>query len=884
MTELVAQSSELSIRRALPPLADTDVALGIRARLQTVVRARPGAGAITDGHQTLTFAELAARACAVAEALWALADPADPTDAAEQVEPVAMLCGHDGPAVATALGVILSGHPLLVMDPQVPVARLRGFVEQLGARTCVTDAAHQQAAAEIVAASTEPAAGQAPGRPAGRVLLSPAESPSAAGSAWAASPVWQRPLDPAATAVLGFTSGSTGRPKVVALDHRQLVGDAWACATATDCISADDVMANTLPMAFAAGMNAALTGPLVGARMALYDPRAGGIAGLAAWIERVGVTTLHTSPAMLRALTAASPTPQQLRRLRSLTLGGEAAHGRQVAAARPLLPPTCTVFHRLGSTETGLVAEFRLGAGDPTPEGPLPAGVPLGHTHLALIDDQGRPVPQGQPGRLVVTRSHLAQGYWNDPEHTAEAFTDNPDGTRSFRSNDLGRIDEQGQLRLLGRRDHSVKVRGYLVEPGEVDAVLFAQPGIAEAVTVGLPRPDGLSNRLVAYVVSTAERPNAAAVRAGLRSRLPSHMVPETVVFRDALPRTDRGKIDRSALPPPPPPVGGTPPISEWESVIAMVWAQALELDEVPRDADFFELGGDSLAAEALIAAVTRDLGVPADGLSSALLVEAPTVAEFARRLRRSPDRRRTTLTTLNPTGTQPPLFLLAGGGGLGVTFVALARHLGADRPVYGLHAHALEHRGIPDWSVGAAARRHVATIRSIQPYGPYYLAGHSFGGVLAFEMGQQLRRAGERVGLLTILDSFPPDPELVPAGPPLSPLGRIKDAVGLAITGLVPTPGIGQYWRFHRQCQFLARRYHTAPYPGRTLVMVAGSAEQNARSQWGPHLSGSWQIQTIGGDHHSMLREPHAATLGAMLTSALAEAQDTAGRSLASS
>ncbi|HEX2807372.1 MAG TPA: AMP-binding protein, partial [Kineosporiaceae bacterium] len=807
---------------------------------------------VTDAEQSLTFADLALRACAVAEALRTLPDPA---------EPVAMLCGHDTTAVATALGVILSGHPLLVMDPQTPVTRLRGYVQRLGARTCVADAAHHQAAAEIVSAS------------AGQVLRTPAEAAPTPGIDWAASPVWERPLDPTRTAVLGFTSGSTGRPKVVALDHRQLVGDAWACATATDCISADDVMANTLPMAFAAGMNAALTGPLVGARMAMYDTRARGIAGLAAWIEQAGVTTLHTSPAMLRALTAAVPAPEQLRRLRSLTLGGEAAHGRQVAAARGLLPQTCTVFHRLGSTETGLVAELRLSAGDPTPEGPLPVGIPLGHSRLALVDDEGRPVPQGRPGRLVVTRTHLAQGYWHDPEHTAEAFTDNPDGTRSFRSNDLGRIDDRGQLCLLGRSDYSVKVRGYLVEPGEVDAVLFAQPTVAEAVTVGLPRPDGLSHRLVAYVVSTSERPNAAAVRAGLRSQLPGHMVPETVVFCDSLPRTDRGKIDRSALPPPPPPVGGQPPISEWESVVAMVWAQALELDDVPRDADFFELGGDSLAAEALIAAVTRDLGVPAESVSSRLLVEAPTVAEFARRLRRSPDRRRQTVTALHPTGTLPPLFLIAGGGGLGVTFVPLARHLGGDRPIYGLHAHALEHRGIPDWSVTAAARRHVATIRSIQPHGPYYLAGHSFGGILAFEMAQQLRRDGEVVGLLTILDSFPPDPELVPAGPNLSPLGRVKDAVGLAVTGLVPTPGIGQYWRFHRQCQFLARRYHSKPYPGRTLVMVSGSAEQNARSQWGPHLTGNWQIQAIGGDHHSMLREPHVATMAAVLTKALDDA-----------
>jgi thioesterase domain-containing protein len=605
--------------------------------------------------------------------------------------------------------------------------------------------------------------------------------------------------------------------------------------------------------------------------MALYDVRALGIAGLAAWIRRSGVTTLHTSPAMLRALTASDPAPQLLAGLRSLTLGGEAAYGSDVAAARLKLPPTCAVFHRLGSTETGLVAEFRLGVGDPTPEGALPVGRPIGSTRLTLVDDAGHPVPRGEPGRLVVTRANLAQGYWLDPDLTAGAFTDNADGTRTYRTSDLGRFDDEGLLRLLGRVDHSVKVRGYLVEPGEVDAALFGLPDVAEAVTVGLPRPDGLSNRLVAYVVSTAERPNAAAVRAGVRAVLPAYMVPETIVFCAALPRTDRGKIDRSALPPPPSPTGGEPPISEWESVVAMVWARALEVDDVPRDGDFFELGGDSLAAEALVSMVVHDLQIPAADVSAALLAEAPTVAEFARRLWRTREHRRQTVTALRPAGDLPPLFIVAGGGGLGLTFMPLARHLGPDRPCYALQAHALEYRGIPDWSVVAAARRHVASIRSIQPHGPYHLAGHSFGGLLAFEMAHQLLRQGQQVGLLAVLDSFPPDPAQLPERPRLSPLGRVKDAVGLAVTGLVPTPGIGQYWRFHRQCQFLARRYRSTPYPGRALVLVADSEERDARSQWGPYLSGPWTMQTIAGDHHSMLREPHVAGLGAALERALA-------------
>jgi acyl-coenzyme A synthetase/AMP-(fatty) acid ligase/thioesterase domain-containing protein len=849
-------SQDTAAHRQVTPFLESDIRTGVAGRFRAVVDGQPDAPAAIDGAQRLTYAGLAARVAAVAEVLAGTGDPA---------EPVVMACGHDVSGVATLLGGVLSGHPLLVLDPLAPAARLRGFAERLGARVCVTDAAHHRLATEVVVAG-------------GRVLRSPAE---AEGPRTAPASFWDRPLEPARAAALGFTSGSTGEPKVVELSHRHLAGDAWAAAAAGDCLRPGDVLAHTLPMAFAAGLNVTLAAALTGAAMALYDVRTSGIAGLAAWIETAGVTVLSVSPAMLRALIASRPDPVSLRRLRSLTLSGEAAHHRDVAAARVLLPPGCTIFHRLGATETGLIAELRLRSDDPVPEGRLPVGLPIGPTQVRLVDETGHPVPPGEPGIVEVTRSWLASGYWHDPVRTGQSFTDHGDGTATFRSSDLGRWGSGGQLHLLGRRDHSVKIRGYLVEPGEVDAVLCAQPDVAEAVTVGLPRLDGVSHRLVAYVVPTSGRPRAAEVRAALRAVLPGYMVPETVVFCEALPRTERGKVDRSALPPPPAPAGDQAPVTDWENVVAQVWARALELEVVPRDADFFELGGDSLTAEALISMIVGELGVPAASVSTSLLAEAPTVAEFARRLRRRrPDRRQATLVPVQPQGSLPPLFVVAGGGGLGVAFTPLARHLGPDQPVYALQAHALERFGVPDWSVRAIVRRHLTTLRSLQPRGPYYLAGHSFGGIVAFEMAQQLLAHGRSVALLAILDSFPPDPALMPPRAALSLPGRLKDAAGLALTGLVPTPGIGQYWRFHRQSQFLAQRYRSHPYPGRTLVLFAESADRGARSQWAPHLSGEWQLRPVAGDHISMLRDPHVEELAGVLRAGMNGARAAAGPS----
>ena len=306
---------------------------------------------------------------------------------------------------------------------------------------------------------------------------------------------------------------------------------------------------------------------------------------------------------------------------------------------------------------------------------------------------------------------------------------------------------------------------------------------------------------------------------------------------------------------------------------------QELELDEVGRDADFFELGGDSLAAESLASMCVTDLGVPASDVTPAMLAEAPRLADFARRLKRRPDRRNETLTALQPNGSQLPLFLVAGGGGLGVGFVPVVRHLSSDQPCWALHSHALERRGLPDWSVEAAARRNLSIIRKVQPRGPYYLAGHSFGGLVALEMSQRLLRMGEQVALLVVLDSFPPDPSLQPGESPRTLLRWARDAVGLAVTGLVPTPGVGQYWRFHRQSMILGRRYRTRPYPGRTLVVLAESEDKHLRSQWGPHLSGHWEMRTTCGDHMSMLRDPFAEEVAGFISQALAQSRETAGR-----
>jgi acyl-coenzyme A synthetase/AMP-(fatty) acid ligase len=499
-------------------LSRQDIEAGVVPRLHALIRTRPSAIAAADERRRVTFAELARQAATVRAAVRATPGRG----------PVGLLHGHDSGAAGALLGIIASGRPLVVLDPQSPAPRLRRLLSRARSGICVTDAEHAEQASAAAA----------------RVVVADRLVPATE----TIDQLWSAPPDPASPAVLAFTSGTTGRPKIVANSHRMLVRDAWANSVATGCYGDGDVVAHTLPMAFHAGLMAAVAGVLVGATLRFNDVRSSGLGTLAPWLHECGATVAHLSPQSVRALVAAHPDPTLLAGLRAVTVAGEALYGPDAEALRALLGPDCTVHNRYGSSETGLICDYPVRRSDPLPHGPIPVGPAVGGWRVSLVGDDGAALDADTVGIVTVTGEDLGSGYWDDPAATTEAFTEHPDGTHSYRSNDLGRLDEAGRLCLVGRRDFSIKIGDYLVEPGEVDAALFELPEIHEAVTIGVPSPDGASHQLVAYVVSTGPTAGVASVHAGLRALLPPHMVPETVVFLDALPRTERGKIDRAGL------------------------------------------------------------------------------------------------------------------------------------------------------------------------------------------------------------------------------------------------------------------------------------------------------------------------------------------------
>lgn len=830
----------------LSPLTSDAASGTVVDRLVDVATALSSAVAVADAERTLTFGALLVGAAAIAGIL----DDANPDR-----RPVAVLHGHGVGAVTTAVGVIATGAPLIMLDAATPPARLRDYVTRAGADVCLAESGREAVAAEICST----------------VLVAPERQATAMTEREAAERLRRSPATPVDPVAIVYTSGSTGKPKGVASSSGYFLHDAWTNSLSTGCYGPEDVVANLLPMAFSAGINLTIGALLVGATQQLFDPRGRTVAHLPRWLETVGATVLVASPAIMRGVVTALAPGQRLNGLRVLTVAGETVHGRELAAIRAAVGRDCEIRNRYGSTETGLISEFRLGPDESAPSGATPVGWPLPGIRVLVRDGDGELQDSGT-GRLVVRSRWLGPGYWNAPEGTDAVFSTDASGERVYLTSDTGHIDATGCIRLLGRTDYSVKIRGQLVEPGEIDAALFARPEIREAVVVGVqPDPESPA-RLVAYVVPAVARLSASLVRRAVREVLPAFMVPQDVVFLPVLPRTERGKLDRSALPPVEDEArGSTPARTDWERVVGVLFARVLELDEIGIHDDFFALGGDSLAAEALMAAMADELGLRQDALATSLLVEAPTVAQFAKAVRRRRLPSQSTMVRFNPSGHRPPLVCVAGAGGVAVAFTSLARRLGPDQPVLALQAHGLENPGLPDWSVEASARRHLRTVRTVQPSGPYRLAGHSLGGLIALEMAQQLAAQGEEVEFLAILDSFPPDPALVPPFLQGNLFERLKSLVALVTTGVLPDPGLGHYLRFHRQGMAIERRYRTRSWSGRTLVLVARDDEYaELRLLWSGHLEGPWTLVQVPGDHVGMLHEPNVVEVASALASEL--------------
>ncbi len=810
----------------------------------------PDVVAVQAGTDNLSYAELNARANQLARQLRSMGIGADD---------VVGIC-HERSAnmVVGLLGILKAGAAYLPLEPTYPVDRLTYMLDHAQPRAIVTQ---------------EKYADQLPGTRT-RICLDK-DWPSVAAHDTANLTNIAGPLN---LVYVIYTSGSTGKPKGVAITQRGLTNYLWWAiheyAAAAGCGSPVHS-----PLSFDLTVTSLWT-PLLTGRKAVLIPDAEGEDGLINCLrtER-NLSLVKLTPAHVTLLSQVLPAEDVAGRANALVIGGEALRGEMLTFWCRHAPKT-RLINEYGPTETVVgCCIYEVPEGD-FPTGDILIGRPNANCQLYVLDRHFNPTPVGVPGELYIGGTGLARGYLHRPDLTAERFVPNPfaatAGERLYKTGDLARYRPDGNLEYLGRVDHQVKVRGFRIELGEIEARLLEHPDVTEAVAIVRDDLPG-GRQLVAYTAPA--HATDEALRAHLRERLPEYMLPSIFVTLDTLPLNSNGKVERKALPKPDLASQAldryVPPQTAVEQKLSELWQQILELPRVGRVDNFFQSGGHSLLAVRLVAAIGAEFDIT---LPLAAIFQAPTIGELATIIEAqgwtSPWY---SVVPIQTAGHRPILFAVHT-----LSLKDLPKHLGADQPLYFLRygmAGTVTDKPVALPSLVDLARHYIAEMRKLQPEGPYYLIGASFGGLVAYEMARQLRAERCPIGLLAMFDThLTNDKQRLPLHricsnllrqDPQELLGRFRRKLAAKVT---KNKYGRDYWPHiytSAPDAALAAEYTPLPYDGDVTLFKAEQGWNSIIFQhappeqaWQPLIGGQLEIHVVPGDHIGIIEEPHVRDL----------------------
>ncbi len=568
---------------------------------------------VVDGAETVAMAEVCQRAARLARVL---------AERGVGLETPVGLCLDRGVGMLSALlGVWWAGGAYVPLDPDFPRSRLAAMARGAGARIVITDERNRELAGSLVE---------------GAEVLGVADP-----QVLEAEPLPPVPVPPDALAYLIFTSGSTGQPKGIGVEHRSVANLLASFRRSLDLGPSDRFVAVTT-LSFDIALLELLLPPVCGADLVIATARQTREPDqLRSLITSSGATAMQATPQTWRLLLAAGGVPEELR----LRLCGGEALPRDLADQ--LSDPEAVLVNVYGPTETTVWSAAGVVADGP---GPVEIGEPIENTGIYLLDERLAPVPVGVLGEVWLAGRGMARGYHDRARLTASSFRPDPfsdePGARMYRTGDLGRWRESGGLELIGRTDHQVKVRGFRIECGEIEAVLRAHREVRQAAVVAAKRGD--EPVLVGYVVP--RRGSAAAsgdvdllelLRPHLKASLPDYMVPDLIVALPALPLTPNAKVDRAALPAPDwgqrlSGVERVEPRNPVEETLARIWGELLATPtSVGITDNLFDIGGHSLTATRFVARVADSYGV---NLPVHQIFAHPTIGELAEIVSADPD------------------------------------------------------------------------------------------------------------------------------------------------------------------------------------------------------------------------------------------------------
>ncbi|MCB2262546.1 MAG: amino acid adenylation domain-containing protein [Candidatus Thiosymbion ectosymbiont of Robbea hypermnestra] len=776
-------------------------------------------------------------------------------------------------------GILKAGGAYVPLDPEYPQERLRFMLEDAGVKVLLS----QSSLLEGLPASDA------------KVVCLDSEWEKIAGHS-EDNPT--RQSGPKNLAYVIYTSGSSGKPKGVMVEHLGLTNLIRA-QTRDFGITPESHLLQFASFSFDASVSEIGTALTSGATLQLgagdkFLPDEPFMRS----IERQSVTHVTLPPSFLATLPRV-----ELSGLETLVVAGEACASELVerwSSGRRFI-------NAYGPTESTVCATvYECPAECGTDGNPPPIGKPTANTRIHILDAYQNLTPIGIPGELCIAGVGLARGYLNRPELTAEKFIEIEilgKTERLYKTGDLARWLPDGNLEYLGRLDHQVKLRGFRIEPGEIETRLARHPSIRQsAVIVWEPHPD--DKRLVAYYASNVEpAPTPDELRHFMEEKLPDYMVPARFVLLEGMPLTPNGKIDRRRLPTPAPFQRGVEqefiaPRTPIEKTLVDIWSDVLGRESIGIFDNFFELGGHSLLATRLFSLLREHLGMD---LPLRVLFEHPTPAGLARAIHIQEDRPPGILFPFK-TGAgnrEPPLFCVHPIGGGAFCYRELAACLDESQPVYGIQAVGFEGKAEPLTTVEAMAVRYVEEITTLYPEDPCNLYGWSFGGVVAFEMARVLKSAGREVTLLVLADTGHPSAfkdarepeeeeilfhllaEASDAGPelfrrfrdmpPEDPITYLRRRITTG-SDLAGFEDLERFIRIYRTNTRAFLTYRPSPWQGNLMFLAANQRIDTNGESVGLIWEELARVDrhVVPGNHFTMHRQPNVRNIAGIIAKAL--------------
>jgi amino acid adenylation domain-containing protein len=870
MQYLTVSSHRVCLTNHFVEFKKSEINQSIVDRFEQQVIKHPLRLAVKTRATQLTYSELNHAANRVARAIL--------NERGEGEEPIAFLLSRGVSSVTAILAVLKAGKSYVALDLSFPPSRNASIIEDCQPGLFLTDDNNYSLAKTLVNNSVPV------------LIIDELNSRFLSDNL-------NRRISPEAISYILYTSGSSGRPKGVFQNHRNVLHNIMKYTNGLH-IAADDRLTLLSSCSFGASVSDIFGALLNGAALFPFSLKEEGMIKLADWLMKEEITIYHSVPTVFRHFVASFTGVEKFPKLRLIKLGGEPVQRRDLELYRKHFHKGCIFHVGLGATEMNIIRQFFCNHQTAIGGTIVPVGYQVDDTEILLLDDNSNDVGFNCIGEIAIKSPYLALGYWRKEDMTKSAFSLAPQGgdDRIYKTGDLGCMLPDGCLVHMGRKDLQVKIRGYRVNINDVEMALRGITEIKEAAVVGRDNRYG-DRQLVAFIVlCKGKAVTFGELRKSLSHELPDYMIPSKFIFLRALPRTANDKIDRNAL-------FSLDidhlkqedfirPRSSLEKRLAEIFADVLGLERVGIMDNFFDVGGDSLMGIDLLIQIEREFGKQ---LSPSILLQASSVAQLADVIESDQESRLlSSLIPLKSGGSGIPLFCIAPIAGDLLGYRQLVKYLDPRQPVYGITSP----KEILHSSMGETASLYVNKILERFPNEPFSLIGFSSGGIMAFEMAQQLHARRLAVPFLAMLDSTCPVylNKKIPWN--LSIIGDffknipfwfyyygldkdyrtiyLKDRIKKAFNLKVDKDNDDLKYQVHYVMQRVndwMRSYDPKFYPGRIIyykAKVQGLFRPFVRDRGWRNFAACLDVHIVPGRHSQMLQEPYVRVLATEINSEL--------------